>query len=100
MPGLRDVGTTEVTVPEAMRPEPPWFSLAKMKMESPRAIRLPPYIVLCSENTKVEAFGSVTSALIAYTADVVTCPSATLEVRRDRPAEAGRRAILARAGRG
>jgi len=36
----------EVMTPLAMRPGPPPFSLAKTKIRSPLAMRLPPYIVL------------------------------------------------------
>ena len=52
-------------MPLAMRPGPPSFSLAKTKIRSPLAMRLPPYIVFCSLNANAFAFGSLTSALIA-----------------------------------
>ena len=51
--------------PLAMRPGPPSFSLAKTKIVSPLAIRLPPYIVFCALNANVSVRGSLTSALIA-----------------------------------
>ncbi len=49
-----------VTTPLAIRPGPPSFSLAKMKMVSPLAIRLPAYIVFCALKANVSARGSPT----------------------------------------
>jgi hypothetical protein len=45
--------------PLATRPGPPSSSLAKMKIGSPSATCLPPYIVFCARNA------STSSALIA-----------------------------------
>ena len=64
---LREVGTAlaETTVPRAKRPDPPSFSLAKMKTVSPEAMCLPPYIVFYAANANVSACGSLNSVLIA-----------------------------------
>jgi hypothetical protein len=50
MPTLRGVGSTAPTTPLATSPLPPSFSLAKTKIASPTAMRLPSYIVFCSAN--------------------------------------------------
>jgi len=49
-----------------MSPCPPSFSLAKIKIVSPAAIFLPPYIVFYAVKTNVFARGSRISTLIAY----------------------------------
>src|SRR5580692_8255377 len=54
-------------MPRALRPRPPSFSLAKMKIVSPAAISLPPYIVLHALKVKFLSRGSSTAALIANT---------------------------------
>src|SRR5439155_10475887 len=64
--------------PLAMRPGPPSFSLAKTKIVSPLAIRLPPYIVFCALNAKVSARRSLTSALIANIMHLVSRYSPSL----------------------
>ena len=65
IPDLFAIALVEVTTPLAMRPAPPSFSLAKMKIVSPWAICLPPYIVFCARNKNVYAEASLTSTLIA-----------------------------------
>src|SRR5262249_37336773 len=65
IPRLLAIVRAEVTTPQAMRPGPPSFSLAKTKIASPLAMRLPPYIVFCALNANVFARGSTTAALIA-----------------------------------
>src|SRR5215475_2426854 len=65
IPNFLAIALAEVTTPLATRPGPPSFSLAKMKIVSPLAMCLPPYIVFCSLNTNVSDLGSRTSALIA-----------------------------------
>ena len=61
VPRLFAIALAEVTTPLAVRPGPPSFSLAKMKIESPLAMCLPPYMVFCAVNVKVFAFGSLTT---------------------------------------
>src|SRR4029077_6841861 len=64
IPGFLAIALADFTTPLAMRPGPPSFSLAKMKIGSPLAMCLPPYIVFCALNVNVSARGSLTSALI------------------------------------
>jgi hypothetical protein len=63
--GFLAIGLAEVTTPLAMNPGPPSFSLAKMKIVSPLAMCLPPYIVFCALNSNLSADGSSICALIA-----------------------------------
>src|SRR4051812_27465966 len=65
IPGRLGTGSAEVTMPLAIRPTPPSFSLANTSTVSPAAMCLPPYIVLCSRKLNWSARGSVTSALMA-----------------------------------
>src|SRR5262247_89001 len=65
IPLFLGMAVAEVTTPLAMRPGPPSFSLAKTKIVSPVAIRLPPYMVFCALNVNDVARGSRTAALIA-----------------------------------
>jgi hypothetical protein len=65
MPRFLATASVEVTMPRAMRPRPPSFSLANTNTVSPSAICLPRYIVFCAVNVNVFAPGSGTSALIA-----------------------------------
>src|SRR5690348_10938467 len=60
------IALAEVTMPRAMRPEPPSDSLARTKITSPSAMCLPPYIVFCREKKHDFAFRSAMSVLIAY----------------------------------
>src|SRR5262245_30778650 len=64
-PGIFGVALADVTLPRAIRPCPPSFSLANTKMVSPSAICLPPYIVFCAVNVNALARGASISALIA-----------------------------------
>jgi hypothetical protein len=41
------IALAEVTMLLAMRPRPPSFSLANMKIVWPLAMRFPPYVVFC-----------------------------------------------------
>src|SRR5690349_4585363 len=65
MPRFFAIDFAEVTMPRAMRPCPPSFSLANTKIVSPSAMLLPPYIVFCAGKANAFARGSGTSALIA-----------------------------------
>jgi hypothetical protein len=65
MPGFLGIALADVTTPRAIRPCPPSFSLANTKIVSPRAIRLPPYIVFWARSSKLVADGSPISALTA-----------------------------------
>jgi hypothetical protein len=66
MPGFRGVASAAVTMPRAIRPGPPSFSLAKTKMTSPLAMRLPPYMVFCPLNANAFAARALISVLMAY----------------------------------
>ena len=52
----------EVKRPLPIRPNPPSFSLAKTKIVSPEATRLPPSIVRCATNASFRTSGWGTSA--------------------------------------
>src|SRR5215212_7612033 len=75
----------EVTMPLAMRSGPPSFSLAKTKIASPLATRLPPYIVFCLLNAKVSAKTSVTLALIAKVICVRHLLTRGIQAKMQRP---------------
>ena len=64
-PGGFGRSSARLTTPLAISPRPTSFSLAKMKIASPIAMVLPPYIVFCAAKTKLSALGSPIPALIA-----------------------------------
>src|SRR4029079_18171692 len=64
IPGFLGTALAEVTIPQATRPDPPSFSLAKMNIESPLAMCLPPYIVFCAGKADRVGRALLTSALI------------------------------------
>jgi hypothetical protein len=71
-----------VTIPRAIKPRPPSFSLANRKMMSPAAMRLPPYMVFSAMNTNVSARVSGAAALMANAMSVTSrchIPDAKLE---------------------
>jgi hypothetical protein len=65
------IASADVTTPRAMSPAPPSFSLAKMKIASPFAMRFPPYIVFCEVKLNLAARGLRTSALIANVFELI-----------------------------
>ena len=71
----------EVTTPAAISPDPPSFSLAKMKMVSPTAICLPPYIVFCAGKLNVIDRGFVTAALMANASGFISSDYLTSPLR-------------------
>jgi hypothetical protein len=65
MPRFFATACADVTMPRAMSPCPPSFSLANTKTVSPAAISLPPYMVFCAVKMNALVRGSRISALIA-----------------------------------
>lgn len=65
IPGRFAIASAEVTTPCAMSPGPPVLPLARMKLVSPAAMRLPPYMVFWAAMVTVRSRAPSTRALIA-----------------------------------